>query len=128
MAFNTISIRMNPKLIFSFQKAVNGSCLQQGFNVTVILGSFFRAPNRSPQHILLALPAEDLQDLDPILSFFSFLFFFCLFRAAGAAHGGSQARGSSQSCCCRPTPQLMAMPDPPPTERGQGSNLQPHGS
>ena len=28
----------------------------------------------------------------------------------------------------RPTPQLMAMPDPQSTERGQGSNLQPHGS
>ena len=26
-----------------------------------------------------------------------------------------------------PTPQLMATPDPQPTERGQGSNLRPHG-
>ena len=25
-------------------------------------------------------------------------------------------------------PHLTAMPDPQPTERGQGSNLQPHGS
>ena len=27
-----------------------------------------------------------------------------------------------------PTPQLMAMPEPQPTEQGQGSNPQPHGS
>ena len=27
----------------------------------------------------------------------------------------------------RPTTQLMAMPDPQPTEQGQGSNLHPHG-
>ena len=29
--------------------------------------------------------------------------------------------------CVRPTPQLRAMPDPQPTERGQGLNLHPHG-
>ena len=28
-----------------------------------------------------------------------------LFRAAPVACGGSQARGSNGSCCCRPTPQ-----------------------
>ena len=28
----------------------------------------------------------------------------------------------------RPTPQLMATPDSQPTEQGQGSNPQPHGS
>ena len=27
----------------------------------------------------------------------------------------------------QPTPQLTATPDPQPTERGQGSNPQPHG-
>ena len=35
-------------------------------------------------------------------------FFFCLFclsRAASEAYGGSQARESNQSYCCRPTPQ-----------------------
>ena len=31
------------------------------------------------------------------------------------------------SCILRPTPQLMAMPDPHPTERGQGSNRCLHG-
>ena len=30
--------------------------------------------------------------------------------------------------CLRPTPQLMATPDPQPAEQGQGSNPQPHGS
>ena len=63
------------------------------------------------------------------------------------AYGGSQARGQMgaiaaslhHSLChshsnvgfdphLRPTPKLMAMPDPQPTEQSQGSNLQPHGS
>ena len=35
---------------------------------------------------------------------------FCLFRAAPAAYGGSQARGSNRSYGCRPT--ATAMPDP----------------
>ena len=53
--------------------------------------------------------------------------FFCLFRAAPAACGGSQARGRIRAVatdlhhshshtrsepCLRPTPQLTAMPDP----------------
>ena len=36
-----------------------------------------------------------------------FFFFFCLFRAVPTAYGSSQARGSNQSCTCRPTPQLQ---------------------
>jgi len=52
--------------------------------------------------------------------FFLFLFFFvfCLFRAAPAANGGSQARGrigviaAGSKLCLRPTPQLTATPDP----------------
>ena len=59
------------------------------------------------------------------------------------AHGGSQARrrigaiatGLHQSHSntgsephLQPIPQLMATPDPQTTERGQGLNLQPHGS
>ena len=70
------------------------------------------------------------------LNFF-FFFFFCLFGAA--AYGGSQARGpigavaaslhhshsnSGSKHCLQPAPQLTATP----TERGQGSNSQPHGS
>ena len=71
------------------------------------------------------------------------IFVFCLFRAAPAAHGGSKARGligaiatslrqshsnAGSKLRLQPTPQFTAMPDPQPTEQGQGSNLQPHGS
>ena len=62
-------------------------------------------------------------------------FVFCLFRAAPAAYGGSQAKGPIGAVAAglhhshshirseprlRPTPQLTATPDPQPTERGQG--------
>ena len=58
---------------------------------------------------------------------FSFFFFFCLFRAATMAYGGSQARGRIGAVATglhqshknvgseprlRPTPQLTATPDP----------------
>ena len=71
---------------------------------------------------------------------FFFFFFFAFSRAAPVAYGGSQARGliravaaglyhshsnSGSEPCLRPTPQLTAMPDPYPTERGQGSNQCP---
>ena len=78
---------------------------------------------------------------------FLFLFlFFCLFafsRAAGMAYGGSQARGRIGAVAAslhqnhsnvgseprlQPTPQLTATRDPQPTEKGQGFNLQSHGS
>ena len=67
----------------------------------------------------------------------------CLFRATPVAYGASQARGQIETVAAslrhshsnmgsqphlRPTPQLMATPDPLPTEPGQGSNLCPHGS
>ena len=45
--------------------------------------------------------------------------------AAGLFHSHSNA-GSEPGL--RPAPQLTAMPDPLPTEQGQGSNPQPHGS
>ena len=63
----------------------------------------------------------------PILFFLFFFFFFCLFRAAPATYGGSQARsqiGAATTGLCQihsnlgsephlqPTPQLTAMPDP----------------
>ena len=72
-----------------------------------------------------------------------FFFFLCLFRAAPMAYGGSRARGligaTAASLCqshshsrskprLRPTPQLTAIPDPYPIERGQGLKPQPHGS
>ena len=74
------------------------------------------------------------------LSFLIFFFFFkLLFRVTPAACGSSQARGqigataagpchSQSNAGSEPRPQLMAMPDPWPTEWGQGSNPHPHGS
>ena len=74
---------------------------------------------------------------------FLFFFFFCLLRAPLVAYGGSQARGQIRAVAAslhhshsntrskphlRPTPQLTATLGPQPTERGQGSNPQPHGS
>ena len=67
-------------------------------------------------------------------TFFSFL----LLRATPMAYGGSQAKGqitayttatahTGSKSCLQPTPQLMAMTDPQPTERGQGMNPHPHG-
>ena len=69
---------------------------------------------------------------------------YLLFRADLAAYGGCQARGRIGATAAglrhshshssarselrlRPTPQLTAMLDPWPTERGQGSNPHPHG-
>ena len=71
----------------------------------------------------------------PFLFFLSFFFFFCFFRATPAAYGSSQARGRIRAVVAglhhshsnmgsepplRPIPQLTAMPDPEPTEQGQG--------
>ena len=79
-----------------------------------------------------------------VLVFF-FFFVFCLFVFLGAApvaYGNSQARDLIRAAAAglhhshsntgfepqmQPTPQLTAMSDPSLTERGQGSNPQPHG-
>ena len=68
-------------------------------------------------------------DLPPTSFFFSF--FFPLFRVAPKAYGSFQARGQIGAAAarhshtgCKP---LTAMPDPELTERGQESNLHPHG-
>ena len=72
--------------------------------------------------------------------------FYFLFLEPHLAYGGSQVRsGGSQARelqlpahatatetpgsepHLQPTPQLMAMPDPQPTEQGQVLNPQPHG-
>ena len=45
--------------------------------------------------------------------------------AAGLRQSHSNARSEPS---LQPTPQLTATLDPYPTERGQGLNLQPHGS
>ena len=73
---------------------------------------------------------------------FCFFFFFCLFRAAPAAYGSTQARGQigvvaaglphshsnlGSELRLRPTPQLTATLDSRPIEWGQGSNPHPHG-
>ena len=70
---------------------------------------------------------------------FFFFFFFCLFSATPEAYGGSQARdqigavaaglchshsNTRSKLCLQPTPQLMVMLNPQPTEWGQGLNLQ----
>ena len=80
---------------------------------------------------------------NPSWLFNFFVVYFCLFMAAPKAYGGSQARGQigptnsdlhhshrnlGSEPRLWPTPQLLAMPDPQPTEQGQGSNPQPHGS
>ena len=70
-------------------------------------------------------------------------FVFYLFRATPAASGGSQARGRIGAVAdglshshsnagseprLRRAPQLMATPDPYPTEWGRGSKPHPYGS
>ena len=78
----------------------------------------------------------------PYDNIFFFWSFFCLFRATPVAYGGSQPRDQIGAAsagllhshshvgsepCLQPTSQLLVMLDPEPTERGQGSNLHPHG-
>ena len=68
--------------------------------------------------------------------------YVCIFRATPAECRSSQARGPTGAIATglhrshgnveskphlRSTPQLMATPDPSPTEQGQGSNPHPHG-
>ena len=74
--------------------------------------------------------------------FYLLIYLFWLFRAAPAAYGGSQVRGligavaiglchihsnARSKPCLRPTQRFMEMPDAEPTDRGQESNLCPHG-
>ena len=69
------------------------------------------------------------------------VFIYLFSRAAPTAYGGSQAWGpigavaaslrhshshARSELSLRPTPWLMATPDPQPTQRGQGWNLHPH--
>ena len=68
---------------------------------------------------------------------------YLLFRTTPMAHGTSEVRGHTRPTAARPchshsnagselhlrsAAQLMATPDPYPTEWGQGWNLQPDGS
>ena len=76
--------------------------------------------------------------------FFIIIFFlsFVFSKSAPMAYGSSQARGQIGAVAAglrqsdsntgseprlQPTPQLTATQDPQPTERGQGTNLHPHG-
>ena len=80
-------------------------------------------------------------DIFCFISFLNLFFFFWIFRAASEAYGTSQARGQIGAAAASlhhsqsnvelqspPTPQLIATPDPQPTEPGQGLNPHPHGS
>ena len=106
--------------------------------ITNKLIEFNKGANMLGKESQQKLPKEN----DILSQFFCFCF-FCLFRAAPAAYGDSQDRGQIRAvaACLRQshsnvgskprlqsTPQLTATPDPVPTERGQGSNPQPHGS
>ena len=92
-------------------------------------------------HVLYNIDFPFLKRTDPIFFLLFFLFSF-FFQGCTTAYGGSQARGqiktvaaslhhshskAGSELCLRPTPHLMATPDPQPTERGQGLNPQPHG-
>ena len=81
--------------------------------------------------------------MDIILFYFLCVCVFAFSRAAPAAYGGSQASGLIGAVAAgpcqshsntgseprlQPAPQLMATLDPQPTEQGQESNPQPHGS
>ena len=64
----------------------------------------------------------------PILCDSRVLFFVFVFsRAPPTSYGGSQARGSIGAVATAYA-TATAMQVPQPTERGQGLNLQPHGS
>ena len=86
----------------------------------------------------LGIEPTYLQGREPLQanSFFFFFLVFCLFRAAPAAYGCSQVRGLIRAVSPVDA-RAIAMPDPgcicdlhhsSPTEQGQGSNPQPHGS
>ena len=83
------------------------------------------------QHTRSVLSAENTPenkgDMVPAFLLSFFFFFFCLFRAAPVAYGGSQARGRisvvatglyhshtnvGSELSLQPTPPLTAMPDP----------------
>ena len=98
--------------------------------------------------LFLCCPAEPTQPWRLLCAkskrLHSFLFLFLsFFRAKTMAYESSQAQGPIRAVASglhhshsntrsephlQPTPQLTATPDPSPTERGQGSNPQPHGS
>ena len=101
------------------------------FNIRKAFACRYKASKECLYHII-----DTIHVLHQAISFVLFLkwfrtFFFCLFRTTPMAYGGSQARGqiravaaalhqshsnAGSELCLRPTPQLMVMPDPQPTE------------
>ena len=99
---------------------------------SVILGSCITSLHASAFLCVQEKLAEHIL-LNEIIHGEVFVFVFCLFRATTAVHGGSQARGrigaaaaglrhshshsnTGSELCLEPTPQLIATPDPYPTE------------
>ena len=116
-----------------------------GFSATLTLRwgflESFTSKLRTCAGVAGHLPAPCCKETSD-LALLSTFFFFLLFRAIPATCGSSQARGwigaaaaglshshsnMGSKSCLQLTPQLIVMPDPYPTERGQGSNLHPHG-
>ena len=64
-----------------------------------------------------------------VICLLRFFFYLTNFFFQGCAHGVWKfpGQGSNWSYSCRPILRLIATPDPWPTERGQASNLHPHG-
>ena len=114
-------------------------CLERsgyGDTFPISASAFLRKQNETQKGLNTSKPPAYFQKL-------LFLIFILLFRAALGAYGGSQARGRIGAAAAslhqshsnarselrlRPPPQLTATPDPEPTEPGQESNSQPHGS
>ena len=104
------------------------------FNYTINLFSWYE----TMQHVLYISSYCIFNIRSVGMSSFYLFIYFLSFRATPTAHGGSQVRGptgavasllrqSHSNTKSKPhLQQLVAMPDPYPTERGQGSNPRPH--
>lgn len=100
---------------------------------------------RSPWDVITGVTWQSLMKdrIQPFLFIYSFIYYlfiyFCFLgpylqhmevlrlgvTTAASLHYSHSNTGSKPHL--RPTPQLMAAPDPQPTEQSQGSNLCPHG-
>ena len=113
-------------LPFSDSKFLSPATLSSEKYLTLFQRLSFQLPLTS---IFLSVPLFIISFLNHILYIWYLFYFVCLFRAAPAANGGSQARGAiravavatglhqshsntTSESCLQPTPQLTAMPDP----------------
>ena len=80
----------NPFLLFQFENYFQRQRHAWIFNTWIILTGAMKANFILEKHTMWGQTV---------------FFFFGLFRATPVAYGGSQARGSNQSCSCWPTPQ-----------------------